>query len=287
MKRMIATLTALILLAGLVPALAEELPEDCIDLAEGHIASVDLDGDGVPEDVSWAMTPGEYDDMLALTVDPGDYARTYWTDIIYNGQVYIKDLDDDGIPEILMTGDVASDDYYTWCLRYMDGRLTEVLFPDSNRGENTNGYFPQGYGLITRLTDYYIELSGSQDVLGTWMASRRISLERSGHFEFCDNYVWERAWDPYSDEDNLWEYAALTVRSPVAYTGDHGCADGILEPGDQLLVYATDKQSEALFYTPDDITGILSISPDYERGWGWLVNGVPEEDCFEYIPYAD
>lgn len=287
MKRLFTVLLALALLAGLIPALAEALPADCIELAEGQAASVDLDGDGSAESVSWAMIPGEYEDCLALTVDPGDYARTYPTEIIYGGQVFIQDMDGDGLAEILLTGDIMSDDYYTWCLQYRGGQLVEVLFPDCRRGENTDGYFPEGYGLITRLTDSYIELTGSQDVLGTWMASRRVSLANPGRFEFCDNYVWER-WDyANGDEADLWEYGALTVKSPIPYIGEHGWEDGVLNPGDKLVIYSTDKEYAAHFVTPDGITGILSISPDYERGWGLLVDGVPEEDCFEYIPYAD
>ena len=39
--------------------------------------------------------------------------------------------------------------------------------------------------------------------------------------------------------------------------------------------------------TPDGLIGALDISPDYDRGWGWMVNGVGEADCFEYVPYAD
>ena len=290
MKRIIAALLVAGMLSLLAPAFAEDisLPGDCIALNEDERAQVDLNGDGAAETGSWAMCPGEYDAYLVLTVEPaGGAPASYWTDILYGGRVYIRDMDGDGLSEILLSGDVMSDDYFTWCLQFRNGALLEVLFPDSNRGENGSGYFTEGYGLITGITEDVIELTGSQDALGTWMASRRVRLDSPGRFEFCDNDMWERPARAFDDEASLWEYAALTVKSPIAYTGAHGCASGTLEPGDRIVVYATDKQSEALFFTPDDITGILSISVNDGQGWGWLVNGVPEEDCFEYIPYAD
>ena len=39
--------------------------------------------------------------------------------------------------------------------------------------------------------------------------------------------------------------------------------------------------------TEDGMEGVLSISENYEAGWGHLVNDIPEEELFEYIPYAD
>ena len=290
MKRMFVLALALCVLASCLAALAEglSLPANCIAPEENARVQLDLDGDGTAEAVSWAMLPGEYDTYLTLTVEPvGGASTTYWTDLLY-GQVYIQDLDGDGRMEILLSGDVMSDDYYTWCLQYRDGALFEVLFPDSNRGRSGDGYFKYGYGQITGITEYgIVDLTGSQDVLGTWMATRRVSLESTGRFEFGDNGLWERAAQAYDDEAWLWEHAALTVKSPVPYIGDHGCDSGILNPGEKILVYATDKESEALFFTEDDITGILSISRNIDQGWGWLVDGVPEEDCFETLFYAD
>ena len=286
MKRIFALMIALCLCAAVVPALAEA--DEVQPLAEGASLTVDLDGDGADETVAWTMAPGKYGDAcLALNVAAANgESLQYVTDIIWNGGVYVHDMDADSLPEILMTGDVMSDDYYTWCLQYRGGKLIEVLFPDCERGDNSDGYFKQGYGLITRITDHVVQLTGSQDVLGTWMASRVVSLDFPGRFEFCDNGLWERPGD-YEGDDSLWEYGALIVRAPLKYVGEHGSEDGVLNPGDKVLVYATDKRSEAHFLTPDGRSGILEISTDYDRGWGLLVDGIPEAEGFEMIPYAD
>ena len=283
MKRTIALTLALCLLAVL-PALADA-PQP---LPEREALAVDLDGDGAAETVRWAMAPGDYDEQLTLTVGLSDGRElTYATDIIYAGEVYAVDLDGDGTTEILMSGDVMSDDYCTWCLRYDNGALYEVLFPDATRGdENTDGYYKTGYGLITDLGDGQVTLTGSQDVLGTWFASRTMALTAHDRFEFSDAGLWLRNLDG-ANIDDLWQYGALTVTTPLSYADEQGNPAGTLEPGDRILVIASDKRQFARFVTPDGSEGSLVISPDYERGWGWLVDGVPEENGFEFIPYAD
>ena len=37
----------------------------------------------------------------------------------------------------------------------------------------------------------------------------------------------------------------------------------------------------------DGVTGVLAIARNYERDCGRLVDGIPEDECFEVIPYAD
>ena len=289
MKRTLALLTALCLVLMIPAALAEPGDIAAQTIAAGASLVIDLDGDGTEETVSWEMAPGAYsDESLNLIVSAADGAtQRYATGILWGEGVYVADLNGDGTQEILLSGDVMSDDYYTWCLGWDGKALFEVLFPDSGRGDSGDGYFPQGYGLITGISDGgVVELTGSQDVLGTWMASRMVSLGAHDRFEFCDNYLWERADDGVSEED-IWAHRALIVSAPIEYAGEHGCEDGILEPGEKVYVYSTDKQSVAHFITPDDTMGILSISHNYERGWGWLVDGIPEDECFQMIPYAD
>ena len=288
MKQMIAVLLAL-LLAASAPALAEGTPSTGgSTLPENTQVAADLDGDGLSEHISWAMVPDEYDSFLTLSVEPeGAETLIYKSEILYAGRVYIVDLNGDGELEILLTGDVMSDDYETICLHYAGGALHEVLFPDMNRGDNTGGYYTGGYGMIVEIGDNALTLEGSQDVLGTWMACRRVTLTPYERFEFCDNGLWERRLAPDMKWDDLAEYSLLKVAVPISYTGTLGSPSGTLVTGTRILIYATDKQSFAWFTTQDGVTGKLSISPDYEAGWGMQVNDVPESECFEFVPYAD
>lgn len=284
MKRLFSALLVLSLLLASLPALSESAgPEP---LARGAVLTVDLDGDGTDETVSWDLAPGEYDLCLTLTVTGANgVSQAYPTDIIQVTAVYVCDLDGDAAQEILLTGDVMSDDYYTWCLCWADGALREVLFPDSNRGESAEGYFKYGYGEITAIDDNRITLTGSQDMLGTWFASRTLTLTPYYRFEFDDDGLWTRDLEGPEDADR-WGYGALTVKTALPYTDDQG-RTGTLEPGAQLMIYATDKREIARFVTRDGVYGTFSIGPDYGQGWGWCIGGIPEADCFELVPYAD
>ena len=285
MKRVFALLLALA--AMLTPALAEEEPTLAGQLAQGETLQIDLDGDGAAETVRWAVETTEYGvDCLTLTVQPKEgKALVYATDIVWKPEAFALDLDGDGAVELLLSGDVMSDDYYTACVRYDGSALYEVLFPDSNRGDSGSGYFRQGYGRVIAIEDGRLTLSGSQDVLGTWFATRQVRLSPYDRFEFDDDGLWTRDMVDLDDAE-LWEYAALTAKIELTYTAPDG-SEATLPAGEKLLVIASDKQETAHFTTPDGLIGALSISPDYDRGWGWMVNGVGEADCFEYVPYAD
>jgi len=287
MKYATAILLALLLIAAPMTALAEaEAPESPSLLGEGQTLTVDLDGDGAEEEVSWSMVPTEYDDCLALRVrTAGGEELTYVTEILFQQSVYATDLDGDGAMELLLTGDLMSDDYCTLCLRYGEGELYEVLFPDCTRGDSGTGYYKYGYGLVTELGDGGLTLTGSQDMLGTWFCSRQMTLTAHDRFEFCDDGLWRR--DPQNlEDDEQWQYGALTTRVNLPYVDENGNA-AVLAPGTQLMITATDKEERAWFVTRDGAAGMLSVSFDYERGWGFLVDGVPEDDCLEYVPYAD
>ena len=206
------------------------------------------------------------------------------------------DLDGDGTEETvswtLEMGEyeecvhVMSDDYITYCLRWDGAGLYELLFPDCSRAQNTDGYYKEGYGQITAIDGNRVTLSGSQDMLGTWFAERTVTLSAHDRFEFADDGLWVRNLDGM-DDDSLWGYAALTAAVPLEYADAEGNPAGTHQPGDKLLVCATDKETFVRFLTPDGTEGTLAISRNYEQGWGWLVDGTPEEDCFEHIPYAD
>ncbi len=282
--RQLSLILALLLMLCACATAEEALPGGVM-LAEGEAASVDLDGDGTAEEVRWAMTPGD-DGTLFIEVTGADGATvSYPTDIGWAGNGWVVDLDGDGRMEIFAWGDVMSDDYYTWCLHWMGDRLAPVLFRDIERGENGEGYYKAGYGYLTDADPAAgtVTLRGSQDVLGTYFVARTLKLSADGLFEIADDGWWTRE-APAADE--AWdEYTGLTLKAEVPCTLE-GKPD-TLKPGDRIYITGSDKLREAAFVTPDGRTGTLEIDVDYDAGWGWRVNDIPESDVFEFVPYAD
>jgi len=152
-----------------------------------------------------------------------------------------------------------------------------------NRGEAEEGYCDNGYGMVTAVDGDSIILTGSQDVLGTWMASRTFSLQ-NGQFETADDGYF-RMLDITADAE-IWEYFCLIPTVEIAAKFSDG-SEGKIMPGEKFVVTMSDRTSTVHFETQDGKTGSFEIAPNDEYGWGSLIGGVSEDECFEYVPYAD
>ena len=286
MKKLITILLISTLLTAFAMADAGDTLPDAI-VMRGIAVSMDLDGDGKEETLRWDLVDvDEYTSSLTLTVvDTEGTQINYPTELIGGQAVYATDMDGDGVVEILLTGDIASDDYYTTCLHFVGGTLVSVPFADGNRGDNGSEYLAEGYGMVMDISGNALSLSGSQDILGTWFATRIYALV-DGRFDFADEGEWVRVTD--TNEPGFWEdnYGVLTTTTPLDYTAVDGSAAQLPE-GARLMIVASDKQSYARFITPEGIIGTLTIAPNKDKGWGMTVNGIDENSCFEYIPYAD
>lgn len=254
-------------------------------LALDQRLEIDLNGDGEAEQVLIRLQGPEEEQTVSVFVTASDGAMyTYDTDVMWLSDAWATDLDGDGQMEILISGDEMSDDYFTWCLRFDDeAGLVALEFADANRGENTDGYFDAGYGAVTAIDGNRLTMVGSQDVLGTWMAARTFTL-KDGRFELEDGGLWKLLSG--EDEEEMWEYGSLTLTAELPVTLSDG-SDDVLRKDDQLVITQTDKVSIVYFRTRDGREGSFPIEPNLEEGWGSLVNGVPEYDLFEYLPYAD
>ena len=283
MKQFVSVI--LVLLLMLCPAMAEqtEVFNGC-ELESDVPVQLDLDGDGSLETVEWTqLFPNEYDELVEVRVN----GEAVWTsDLLFVPQVYAADLDSDGLMELLVTGDEMSADYITCCLHWSDGKFTPVPFENVSRGEIDTPMAESGYGLVTAIGENLLELTGSQDVLGTYFGTRTFALQ-DGAFVLNDDGLWH--FDRDAADPDSWEYGALTLLEsiPVTFVQDGAESKGTLEAGEKFLVTASDRESVAWFVTQDGREGYLPIAPDEEKGWGMTVDGRKEEELFEYVPYAD
>lgn len=286
MKKYLAILMSMLLLAG--TAFAEAPALESFTLTAGNSVEMDLDGDGDKESLTWQRESiDEYDECAVLTITDGADSFEYRTDVLYQSAVYLTDMDADGRVEIFISGDEMSDDYVTVALHYADGAFELLQFADCRRGENTGELLDYGYGEVTAIDGNTVQLTGSQDMLGTYFCVRTLSLV-DDVFEFVDDGLWHVCGD--FEDAEMWEYLVLRPLKPIpaTFVNEDGTeTEGEIAEGEPFKVTASDKTSLLWFITEDGRTGYFGIEPNEERGWGYLVEGMNEEELFEMLPYAD
>lgn len=254
----------------------------------GETVEMDLDGDGEPETLVWSsVSLGEYDECVELTVTDGEQSSTYRSDMLYCVEVWLSDVDGDGHVEIFISGDEMSDDYYTTCLRYAGGAFEQLRFADCRRGENGDEPLEYGYGMVTAIDGNRVTLNGSQDVLGTYFFSRTMTLEGSC-FAAADDGLWRIDRDLADDE--LWQsFAVLRPKQnlPAVFVDAEGAeTEGEIAAGEGFVVTASDKTGVVWFAMEDGRQGHFAIAPAGD-GWSLLVAGVPQDEMFDNLPFAD
>lgn len=283
MRKYFTLFLALLMMLG--SAQAEEAI-DAVRLERGTQMQMDLDGDGAGEYVQWRAAVTDEIESVFLQVWERDGSHSDWmSDMLFGAEVYCADMDGDGKTEILVTGDEMSDDYITYGLHYTGNGFEPMLFENVGRGENDEEYYESGYGKVIALTGRTLTLCGSQDTFGTYMMERMMILI-DGVFTADPGGFWFRTGEI---DDEMWEYGALTVLQdiPCDIYGEDMPEPATLHAGEKILIVSTDKFSQASFYTEDGRIGFLTIAPDTERGWGYTVNGLHEEEVFGNIRYAD
>ena len=268
MKKLICILLALMLCPA---AMAQDILTD-------EQFALDLDGNGSMEELVLRVEGVEDEEILALYAfgSDGDVYRYEMPVPIYEGG-FVRDLDGDGRMEIVISGDWYSDDYVAWCLSYVENTgLVPLSFPSVSRGGAGEGSEPCGYGKVTAAQGNVLTLTGSQDVLGTWMMDADFVLV-NGAFEMP-----EALWRVHAID---WEYEGLILTRELTMIVDE--SETVLQPGEEILPVASDLASWVDVETRDGRRGRLMLSPNEETGWGFLLNGVPDEECFEYLPWAD
>ena len=267
---------------GVVPCAAcaeETFAPIPFDLETG--VSVDLDGDGSPEEISLKEVMGPYDEkVICAAVRGANGAEAeHFTEIHTLTHAWVADLDPaDGIKEVLVSGDVMSSDYCTWVLRWKGDAFD--LLPYAN-GDPEFGF--EGVpGDAIRVEAGSIIMEDSVDMLGTWWGQRPFRLTEDGRqVAEVPEANWTFEYD--FDDPAIWE-RCLELKRELPYTDADGAA-AVLPAGTRLQIVETDGEQLVCFRTEDGAEGSFTASPS-DKGWGFAIDGIDESEWFVETPYA-
>ena len=259
----------------------ERIVGHCVSIADALPYRADLDGDGQAEIVDLTTLPGtDGQPRWTVSVQKGEEVKLSQTDILDDMpyDLWVGDLDEDGQYELFFHGDLASDDYVIYAWRH---DLSLLFFePDDrfvrwNEQEGESSVFA---GAIEGFEDGHIIVLGAVDMLGTHWGVRTMAIGEDGIIGPVST-----VWTFDEDMDR-----ALTVkRALTAYSArarkDPGEAF-VLEPGTRIVPLCSDGQERMWFETDEGKGGVLLLVPDEEDMW--LIDGTPEADCFEELPYS-
>ncbi len=247
----------------------EQYAERPLNISGKSVYHYDINGDYAAEEITVTATDAGGINEYTIAVNGTVLDRTNMP-VGDRYDLWICDLDGDGICEILFAADPGSDDYRT-C-----GWHGDTLEPIEFTGDARYGADPNG---LTGSLDGRVVFSGGIPVLEAWyyqLGTYRATIGMNGT---SDGVV---TLDPSFKWDYRGSYYYLTVAKilPV-YLDESGVA--VLTPGEKLILTGTDGQS-TFFRTEDGRTG--SIQLEYDGEGGWTINGESEENFFEMLPYV-
>ncbi len=247
----------------------EQYAERPLNISGKSVYHYDINGDYAAEEITVTAADAGGINEYTIAVNGTVLDRTNMP-VGDRYDLWICDLDGDGICEILFAADPGSDDYRT-C-----GWHGDTLEPIEFTGDARYGADPNG---LSGSLNGRVVFSGGIPVLEAWyyqLGTYRATIGMNGT---SDGVV---TLDPSFKWDYRGSYYYLTVAKilPV-YLDESGVA--VLTPGEKLILTGTDGQN-TFFRTEDGRTG--SIQLEYNGEGGWTINGESEEAFFEMLPYV-
>lgn len=168
---------------------------------------------------------------------------------------------------VILDADYASDDFVTVVYEIADGTLQER--------DRVDGLSLQKGSVNTETLKLYMHL----DVIGTYRGAMDYQIGEDGKL------LQQKEWFEIADTTSPWKVMVTKKELPVQIEDE----EIILPVGSRIYITATDNAGRALFR--DEDTGTEGVI-HYTHGdtpddmWVIYINGIPDYDYFEMIPYA-
>ena len=234
---------------------------------EGMVTIIDLDGDEEKEVIEIEVVQvSEYMAYRTVRVTDGSVSKSAGETMIESRAcITLTDLDGDRIPEILFSGDIASDDFITYACRWDGSSLIPMSFSGEVRS-NANSSAKQVDGGVVTAENGIVMLSSHLFMLGTYQGVRPYELKDDGSIGPVEGSIWE------FQGNEFWMETAMDLTEE-------------LPAGTKLRLTGADGVGEVWYVTEDGSRGSLQLRESEDK-WGWCINGVHELECFVELPYA-
>ena len=243
-------------------------------IRENSSCFADVNGDGKEEEISYSVARDEYGFGGAITVTcdgqtfdtaevDKDASDAYGAYGAYASEGYVLHTSDGRT--YLYLQHLDDNDYrYVNVFRLDQGRPSYVGY-EGMAWYNTQILDPDSFMLYTRL-----------DVLGTYYGMKRYHVDEAGL--------------PASDDEAYVINESSMLRSTrdlaVTILEKNGSeTEATVLSGTGYTIFRTDGASYADAHLNDGRDCRIQIK-EGSRGWGWDIDGVSEEECFEWLPYA-
>ncbi|MBR5948842.1 MAG: hypothetical protein IKZ82_09405 [Clostridia bacterium] len=242
------------------PAPIEKVKLDSFSFADNDMVAVDLDYDGISENVS--IVQDAENGGMKLVIDAGSkYEVLINMDVSSLVCAYVTDFCfGDGSAEIMISYMKPDGSY-----------VTSVVGSFSSDTPVSCATFD---GWVESLSEEGLRLCRTADVLGM----RGISMLHTYSSENGSFVPLDKEWIVYS----YGQYAVIDSELRVVVFTDEGEETVVLEEGTLLIPTATDFYSYIDFETDADLAGRILIS--YENGESFMYEGVELNSLFEELP---
>lgn len=221
-----------------------------IDIMNDLPFSLDLNGDGNDDEIS--IKGGK------VNITSGANSASFDTGLDKITVALLHDSDCDGNFELFAGGDMASDDYIVYCLKFDGKTIKDIPFD----GEDFV------CGDIQSFAANKLCVNSVADILGTYSCLR--------NYEYSDGKF--HAADGSSCKINTDQY--IVTKADIALA-----EGGTIASGTEVRVTGTDFESFVSIEAKDGTAGKLNLSKN-SGDTGWLINGTPEAELFQSLPYA-